>query len=139
MAARPGPKIFGEIKSTCKTWLLSFSGSWSGIVQAPLTQLQEAGCRVPEAAGFLVAIRVIHVSCLRAHGYPPHPWQASINTSLEKRKKKPHPLSALQHFTLLQGILLLLIPADFAVAIFPFTHEAVCSNRLSRVGTGSED
>lgn len=43
MAVRPKPKIFGEIKTSWRMWLLSFSGSWSGFVQAQVMELQEAG------------------------------------------------------------------------------------------------
>ena len=30
----PGPKILGEIKTSWRAWLLSFSGSWSGFLWA---------------------------------------------------------------------------------------------------------
>lgn len=59
MAVRPGPKIFGEIKTIWEPWLLSFRGSWRGAVQAWLTGLQEAGRRVPGAACSLVVIRAV--------------------------------------------------------------------------------
>lgn len=87
MAVRPGPKIFGEIKTIWEPWLLSFRGSWRGAVQAWLTGLQEAGRRVPGAACSLVVIRAVCEGRVRAHAYRPHPWCTSVNKILEGEKR----------------------------------------------------
>lgn len=85
MAVRPGPKIFGEIKTIWEPWLLSFRGSWSGAVQAWLTGLQEAGRRVLEAACSLAVIRAVCEGRVRAHAYCPPPWRTSVNKILEEK------------------------------------------------------
>ena len=112
MAVRRGPKIFGEIKTSWKTWLLSFCGSWSGAVQAQVTEPQEVGCRVLGAADFLGVIRVVgeHMHALLTLG-----TLQQTRARGKREKKEPHPGSALQPCTELRGILCLLGPAGFAL------------------------
>lgn len=124
----PGPKILGEIKTSWRAWLLSFSGSRSGFHGPEMLRSRMPAGRGLEAACLLARTRVIAVSRWRARnalltlaGFSKHDLGGKeVEVKLTAGRPAPALLSSLRNSAASLG------PAVPAVRHFPISRTRLC-------------